>query len=253
MLIFAAMFGLGLLLGCIGVGGAGIVIAILTIVFRVPIHTALGTSLGAMGFTTLAGVLSHFRENNVVVKCGLAVGVFGAVGASLGVKLATLLPAYALTQLTGCMMFFSAILLCIRMFFYPSGTFSKMENYFVRKGFKFWIASSGVGLGAGILSGAFGIGAAPFIQLGLLIFFGLSLPEVAGTTMLVTFPIALTGGFGYLTAGYLDLKLFIIVIFGLSGGTYIGAKFTRRLHPSILKIVMITIPIIGGLLLVFGS
>jgi uncharacterized membrane protein YfcA len=254
MVIFAAMFALGLLLGFVGVGGAGIVIAILTVFFRIPIHTALGTSLGAMGFTTIAGVLSHFRENNVAVRCGLAVGIFGALGAFLGVKIATLLPSSALTRLTGCMMFFSAVLLCIRMFFYRQGDSSRAaEHHRVGKGWKFWLAASGVGFGAGVLSGAFGIGAAPFIQLGLLIFFGLSLPEVAGTTMLVTLPIAVTGGFGYLTAGYLDMKLFIIVILGLMSGTYIGAKFTRRLHPSFLKIAMIITPIVGGSLLIFCS
>jgi uncharacterized membrane protein YfcA len=253
MLIFAVMFALGLLLGLVGVGGAGIVIAILTIFFCIPIHTALGTSLGAMGFTTIAGVISHFRENNVVIRCGLAVGIFGAVGAYLGVQIATLLPSSALTRLTGCMMYFSAILLCIRMFFYRQGVSTRAEHLRVGKGLKFWLAACGVGLGAGILSGAFGIGAAPFIQLGLLIFFGLSLPEVAGTTMLVTLPIAVTGGFGYLTAGYLDMQLFIIVIFGLMSGTYIGAKFTRRVHPSVLKIAMILTPIVGGSLLVFCS
>ena len=84
MLIFFTMFLTGLVVGFAGVGGSGIVIAILSVVFKVPIHTALGTSLGAMGFTTLAGSYSHFRERNVAVRCGLAVGIFGAVGAYMG-------------------------------------------------------------------------------------------------------------------------------------------------------------------------
>ena len=101
--------------------------------------------------------------------------------------------------------------------------------------------------------GAFGISAAVFIQVGLLFFFSLSLPEIAGTTMLVTLPIALTGGLGYLTAGYIDISLFIIVISGLMSGTYIGAKFTRRLPPSVLKAAMISLPVVAAFLLLFGS
>lgn len=37
-------------------GGAGFVIALLTILFHVPIHTALGTSLAGMAFTSLSGL-----------------------------------------------------------------------------------------------------------------------------------------------------------------------------------------------------
>ncbi len=48
------------------------------------------------------------------------------------------------------------------------------------------VPSAMVGLFSGVMSGACGVGAAPFIQLGLLHFFRLSLPQVAGTTMLVT-------------------------------------------------------------------
>ncbi len=253
MLILAAMFSLGLLLGFIGVGGAGIVIAILSVGFNIPIHTALGTSLGAMGFTTVAGVYSHFREKNVAVKCGLAVGLFGAVGAYLGVKIATLLPEYALTKLTGGMLLLSAGLLCFRMSFYPNGVFNRMEDKIVSKGPGFWVAAAGVGITTGLLSGTFGIGASLFIQLGLLVFFSLSLPEVAGTTMLVTLPIALLGGLGYLTAGYLDMKLFFTVIAGLMSGTFIGAKFTRRFPPAVLKAAMISTPVVAALLLLFGT
>ena len=253
MLIFFTMFATGLLLGFVGVGGSGIVISILNVAFNVPIHTALGTSLGAMGFTTLVGSYSHFRESNVAVKCGLAVGIFGAVGAYMGVKIATLLPADALTRLTAYMLLLAAGVLCFRIFFFSGGVSSSMKDKIGQKGLNFWVAAFGVGLVAGILSGAFGIGAAPFIQVGLLVFFSLSLPEVAGTTMLVTLPIALVGGLGYLTAGYLDMSLFIIVIIGLMSGTYIGAKFTRRFPSSILKTVMITLPIVAALLLLFGS
>lgn len=254
MLIFSAMFGLGLVIGFVGAGGAGVVIAVLTVVFNIPIHTALGTSLGAMGFTTLSGVYSHLREDNVVLKCGLSVGGFGALGAYGGVQIATLLPGHALMHLTAYMLFLSAALLWFRVTFPTHKLFSRTgEENSAPTGLKFWAAACGLGLVTGMLSGTFGIGAAPFIQLGLLIFFHLSLPQVAGTTMLVILPIAVVGGLGYLTAGYLDLRLFSIVIAGLMSGTYIGAKFTKRLHPAFLKTAMVAIPVIGGLLLFFGS
>ena len=44
--------------------------------FSIPysIHVALATSLTAMAFTTLSGVISHYREGNVVLTIGGIVG-----------------------------------------------------------------------------------------------------------------------------------------------------------------------------------
>lgn len=249
MLIVFAMFLLGLLVGFVGAGGAGLVIAVLTVVFGIPIHTALGTSLGAMMFTTMSGVVSHFREQNVALKEGLLVGAFGAVGAYSGVQIASIIPARDLTWLTAGMLYISAVLITLRMYFSFSGLLAVKSTNRVR----FWLTACGLGLLCGVLSGSFGIGAAPFIQIGLLVFFSLSIPQVAGTTMLVIMPIAFMGGFGYLVAGYLDIRLFIEVIVGLMTGAYIGAKFTRRLHLSILKTAMVAMPVFAGTLLLFCS
>ena len=71
--IIITMLVMGILLGFVG-WGAGFIIAILTLVFHIPIHVALATSLTAMAFTTLSGVISHYREGNVVLTIGGIVG-----------------------------------------------------------------------------------------------------------------------------------------------------------------------------------
>ena len=255
-MIFAVLFVLGLVIGFVGAGGAGVVIAVLTVMFGIPIHMALGTSLSAMVFTTLSGAYSHFKEGNVVVQSGAAVGIFGAMGSFIGAHIAALIPAQHLTWLTAGMLFLSAFLLLLRVFFFSkevsSGAFSGRENKVVINQLKFWLAAGGLGIVTGLLSGTFGIGAAPFIQIGLLVLFNMSIVQSAGTTMLVILPIALLGGFGYLTAGYLDVRLFIQVTAGLMIGAYIGAKFTKRLHPAVLKTATVILPALGGLLLLLG-
>lgn len=252
MLIILTMFIMGLMLGFVGAGGAGVVIAMLSVVFGIPLHTALGTSLGAMVFTTFSGAYSHYRENNVVVKCGVIVGIFGAAGAFLGAKLAGLLPSGDLKWLTAGMMFLSAFLLAIRVYF-PEWIYSFAKGLSAPTGIRYWVAAGGIGAVSGTLAGAFGIGGMPYIVIGLLTVFNLPVHQAAGTTMLVSLPIALFGGIGYLISGYLDFNLLAKVVAGLMTGTYIGAKFTKRLSPVILKTTMITIPVIGGLLLLFGT
>src|SRR5699024_9645930 len=115
MLVFITMIALGLLVGCIGAGGTGIVIAILTTVFviailttvfGVPVHTAFGTSLSAMVFTSISGTYSHYRENNLVLRVGLATGLFGAIGAFVGSWIADLILGSTLKWFTAGMMIF---------------------------------------------------------------------------------------------------------------------------------------------------
>ncbi|WP_157669228.1 sulfite exporter TauE/SafE family protein, partial [Bacillus cereus] len=94
--IIITMLVMGVLLGFVGAGGAGFIIAILTLVFHIPIHVALATSLTAMAFTTLSGVISHYREGNVVLTIGGIVGGCGAFGSYIGSKIGSLIPPYLL-------------------------------------------------------------------------------------------------------------------------------------------------------------
>ena len=69
-----------------------------------------------------------------------------------------------------------------------------------------------LGLVTGMMAGSFGIGSAPFIQLGLMVLLGLTIQQSVGTTMLVILPIAIGGGLGYSSEGYLDYILLLQVL-----------------------------------------
>ena len=73
------------------------------------IHVALATSL-TMAFTTLSGVISHYREGNVVLTIGGIVGGCGAFGSYIGSKIGSFIPPYLLHWFTAGMLFLSAIL-----------------------------------------------------------------------------------------------------------------------------------------------
>src|SRR5699024_5705794 len=139
MLVFLIMICMGLLLGFIGAGGSGFIIAILTAVFGIPIHIALGTSLSAMVFTSLSGTYSQLRENNVAIRIGVTTGGFGAVGAYFGSQIAHLIPGKDLTWLTACMLFLSALLLGLRIFTNLGRKLEKTGAHNVPKGLQFWI------------------------------------------------------------------------------------------------------------------
>lgn len=243
--IIIVMFFVGILLGFIGAGGSGFVIAILTAGFGYPIHIAMGTALAAMMFSSFSGAVSQIREKNTDVLTGVIVGITGAIAAWYGTRIAIVSADYVLTWATASMLTLSSITLFFQLVLH-----SKPVVQLNKRSFRYIISAIGVGLATGFLSGTFGIGSTPFIQVGLILFLGLSIQVSAGTTMFIILPIAAAGGWGYFTAGILDLKLLLFILIGMMTGSYIGAKFTKRAPQKLLKIGMIITPLIAaGLLL----
>ncbi|MED4206146.1 sulfite exporter TauE/SafE family protein [Neobacillus mesonae] len=251
MAITLTMLVMGILLGFVGAGGSGFIIAILTVLFGVPIHTALGTALAAMVFTTLSGTYSHFRQGNISVITGVIVGGFGSFFSYIGSTLSGMIPVYSMHWLTAGMLFLSAVILLVRLFVFQKITSDRKTKepggklYFLKR-------AAFVGIITGLLSGTFGIGAAPFIQIGLLVIMGLSIKQSVGTTMLVILPIAVAGGIGYYFQGFLDFKLLFEVVAGTMIGSYVGAKFTTLAPQPVLKSAMVLTPIVAGALLLIS-
>ncbi len=250
LIITLTMFLMGILLGFIGAGGSGFIIALLTVIFNVPIHTALGTSLAAMVFTTLSGAYSHYRQGNIDMKAGVTVGVSGAIMSFVGSKIAVWIPVHSLHWLTAGMLFLSAVMLIVRLFIVDG--LKELDKRKPKTAGKFLIMAASVGFMTGILSGTFGIGAAPFIQLGLMLALGLPVQVSVGTTMLVILPIAIAGGAGYYFEGYFNALLLFQVLAGTMIGSYIGAKFTNSVPLPILKSAMVLTPILAGVILLIN-
>ncbi|WP_020619240.1 sulfite exporter TauE/SafE family protein [Paenibacillus daejeonensis] len=251
--IFTTMFGAGLLLGFVGAGGSGFIISILTTLFGLPIHTALGTALSAMIFSSVSGTISHYREGNIMLRSGIVVGLFGGIGAWVCSRLSVRIDEEVIQYLTATVLYLSSAILWLRMLFLnrqqkmsamANETAAGVEDYPVS-----WITAGVIGLLCGALSGLFGVGATPFIQISLMVFMKMRITQAAGTTMLVIIPIALAGGAGFYGTGNLDFQLLAVVLAAITLGSYIGAKFTRRLPGTLLKVAMVSIPMLGATLL----
>ncbi|GIN70602.1 UPF0721 transmembrane protein YdhB [Bacillus sp. J14TS2] len=244
--LIIVMFFTGLLLGFIGAGGSGFMIAILTVGFGYPIHIAMGTALAAMMFTSASGAISHVRERNTDILSGVMIGLIGAVAAWFGAGIAITIPESVIIWLTASMLALSSIALFLRLVL--ASDHSVPLN---KKSYRYPLAVISLGLLTGFLSGTFGIGATPFIQLGLMLLLGLPMRLAAGTSMLIILPIAAAGGAGYYWAESLDIQLLLMVLIGTMTGSYIGAKLTKRAPQKLLKTGIIATPLAAALVLSF--
>lgn len=251
-MLLISMLILGIMIGFVGAGGAGVAITLLTVGFGVKIHTALGIALGTMMFTTLSGAISHLREGNVDLKVGCAMGIGGAGGAFIGANVSNHIASAVLTDVTAITLLVSALLLYLRLYqssFMEKILHVKPHNF---TGIQFWFIGLLAGIVNGFISGACGIGGAAFIQLSTLLIFGLSLFKAVGTTMVVIMPVSMFGGLGYLLAGHIDFSIFIQTLIGLIVGAYIGAKFTRLAPIPVLRFFMVAMPVGGGIILLLS-
>lgn len=249
----AVTFLIGLLIGFIGAGGAGVAVAIQTAVFDVPVHTAIGTAIVAMLFVTLSGAISHVREGNVDHRLGLVVGLSGAIGAVVGAGVSQMIPEQVLGLAAGLALWCLALLVWVRLRVTDrrgGGESLSWRNGMSRPQAE-WAKGIGIGASGGAAAALFGVGMAPFLQLGFLTIHRLPLRQTVGTTMLALVFISAAGGVAMARYGDVSLPHLIGLTIGLASGAFLGAKFTRRAPRQVLRGAVVAVPFVAGAMLLF--
>jgi uncharacterized membrane protein YfcA len=249
----AVTFLIGLLIGFVGAGGAGVAVAILTTGFDLPAHTAIGTAIVAMFFVTISGAISHLREGNVAQRLGLVVGLAGAAGAVLGADTSQAVDDQALAMAAGLALWVLAVLMWLRTRLTVAipATRELVWNGDCRRSPREWLAGIGLGATGGAAAAFFGVGMAPFLQLGLLTVHHLPLRQTVGTTMLALVFISASGGAALARHGDVSVSHLLGLTIGLASGAYIGARLTRRAPRRLLRSAVVTIPFVAGAMLLF--
>jgi uncharacterized membrane protein YfcA len=250
----AVTFLLGLLIGFIGAGGAGVAVAILTTLFGLPVHTAIGTAIAAMLFVTASGAVSHLREGNVSQRLGLVVGLAGAAGAVVGADSSQLVPDRVLAVAAGLALWFLTALVWLRTRLTAVGAVPSDAAAFYQepsRSRREWAAGIGLGATGGAAAAFFGVGMAPFLQLGFLTLHRLPLRQTVGTTMLTLVFVSAAGGLAMARHGDVSLPHLLGLTIGLGSGAYLGARLTRRAPRQVLRGAVVIIPFVAGAMLLF--
>ena len=221
-------------------------VSILTLGFDLPIHSAVGTALGAMAFTTVSGSISHFREGNVVARPGIILGAGGVVGAVAGADLSQGIPEDVLEVAAGVALLSLAALVWLRMKL--SGRMrpiTEHDHYSIDT--RQTVLGTIVGAFGGLASAFFGVGMAPFVQLSLMTLMRLPLVLAVGTTMFALCFISASGALALASHGSFAPMHMVGVTIGMTAGSYVGAKFTRRAPLSLLRGAVVAVPLFSGI------
>jgi uncharacterized membrane protein YfcA len=101
--------GLGVLMGalsaCLGIGGGVLITPAIFLLYGKSMQVAVGTSLAAMVFGSLAGAARHASFGNVDWPIAIGIGVGAVLGAALiGAPLAQKIPSAVLAKVFGVVM-----------------------------------------------------------------------------------------------------------------------------------------------------
>ena len=249
-LVALGSFVAGILGALTGLGGGVVIVPLLTLLFGVDIHYAIGAALVSVIATSSGAAAAYVREGYSNIRVGMFLEVATTIGALTGAALVLYLKVSVISVIFGVVLLYSAyaslsdhappsanakpdrIASWLRMdSTYP--TPNGLERYHVR----------GVPLGlalmfiAGVLSGLLGIGSGAVKVLAM--DKAMKLPFKVSTTT-SNFMIGVTAAAGagiYLSRGYIDPGLAMPVMLGVLAGSLLGARILVGAKVRVLRLV----------------
>lgn len=212
----------------LGVGGGIILVPLLVIVFHIPIHYAIGTSIMTVIATSSMAGTFNLERGTVNIRLGMVLEVATAAGALFGGTMAGLIPGPVLTVV------FGAILPPIAWLMWrkgnerrPAGPVSETD-YEMRR----LPLAMGMSLGAGTVSGLLGIGGGIIKVPAMTIFCNIPARIATATSTFMIGVTAVASAFLYFGRGQVRPALTAVVVLGVLGGSATGTQVAKRLQSN---------------------
>jgi uncharacterized membrane protein YfcA len=249
-----------------GLGGGTILVPILTLIFKVDIRYAIGSSLISVIATSSGAAAAYVKEGFTNIRVGMFLELATTVGALIGVFLATKLSTSLIAIVFGMVLLISSYLSSRTHLDEPidsvpdpmatrlrlNGSYPTLEGqqtYFVQQvplGFSLMML-------AGTLSSLLGIGSGAVKVLAMDQV--MCLPFKVSTTT-SNFMIGVTAAAGagvYLNRGYIDPGLSMPVMLGVLLGSALGARTLIHANPSMLRKVFSVIILVLAIEMIFNG
>jgi uncharacterized membrane protein YfcA len=266
LLLALGAFLAGLLGSLTGLGEGVVIVPLLTLVFDVDLHYAIGVSLLAVIATSSGAAAAYVREGFTNVRLGLLLEMATTAGALSGAALALGTSANAIAVVFGLVLIFSAYYswkgspaddgdarpdklaawLNLNSVYPTPGGPQSYTVHHVPAGFALMYV-------AGVLSGLLGIGSGAVKVLAM--DRAMRIPFKVSTTT-SNFMIGVTAAASagvYLHRGYLDPALAMPIVLGVLAGATLGAKLLARGRPETLRVVFALVIVAVALQMIAGG
>jgi uncharacterized membrane protein YfcA len=206
------------------VGGGGSILAVPLMVYLVGVrepHVAIGTSALAVAVNAASGLINHARSGDVRWKIGLIFAAAGTAGAVAGSSAGKAFDGQRLLFLFALLMIAVGVLM-IRQRRRGGGHERGLDAATSAR-------LGGLGLGAGLFSGFFGIGGGFLIGPALISATNMAMINAVGTSLIAVTAFGLATAFNYALSGLIDWPLAAIFVAGGLIGSVAGTRAAKRL------------------------
>ena len=233
----------GMVAAMTGVGGGFLIVPILNLVFNLPVHQAVGTSLVTIIFTALFSTFAYARQKRIDYKLGLIFTIGTVPGAILGAYTTKFLTERVLGAVFGV----SLTLIALRMIGIwkissigsPTASTGWKRRLIDSKGVIFEYSANmkpGIALSflGGYASGLLGIGGGVVMVPVLSLAVGFPIHLAVAASMFIMIFTSISGAITHLTFGNIQLEYAAYIIVGTVAGTQLGAAIANRLKEKAL-------------------
>ncbi len=262
--VFAGFFG-----ALVGIGGGVILIPVLTLIFKLPIHQAIAISIVSVIATSIAGARSYIKQEITNVRLGLVLEIATTLGALAGALISVLLKEWVLSMVFGVLIFYMAALaftqrskdeelinsdiynnqssdkfsqsLKLKSSYYDKAA-NKTVYYNTTAAVKGSLIVSLAGLGSGLL----GIGGGVINVIAMNSFMRVPMKAAVGTSKLMIGITAATSAVIYFLAYRINQFIVAPVALGTIIGATLGSLIMNKLPTKLIKTIFILLMIYLG-------
>lgn len=250
LIVLAGSFLAGMIGALTGLGGGVVIIPMLTLIFKVDIHYAIGASLVSVIATSSGAAAAYVKEGISNIRIGMFLEIATTLGAVAGAMLAMYAPTGIIAIIFGFVLIFSASISLkkkkevtvqikggrIAALLKFNSSYPSLQgkiNYQVQHvptGF-FMMAV------AGIISGLLGIGSGALKVIAMDHF--MKLPFKVSTTtsnFMIGVTAAASAGI-YLHRGYINPGVAMPVVLGVLAGAFFGSKILVKAETKWLRVL----------------
>lgn len=222
----------------VGIGGGVIIVPILTLIFNIPIKSAIAISLISVCATSIGGASRYLVTGKTDFRMALLLETTTVAGAICGGMVALLVKQSVVAVMFSILLFYTAITMMLKgespnnsdIEYKHSEPVGIIKLVVLALSFVGGVISSLLGVGGGIVK-------VPIMNLIL------KLPiKISAATS--TYMIGITtaaGSLVYIIKGTVDYQVAAPLILGTFFGSSIGAKLSASIHSTIIKYIFIAV------------
>ena len=235
--IGALAFGIGILIGCVGIGGV-LLVPMLAYIFNIPVHASIAASMFAYIFSGMVGTIIYARHGSIRWKMAILLIAGAGPSAFIGAAVLSKTPGIWVE------VFIASLILA-------AGTNALINNKEQSQDFEPKIKPAGlIGMGAvtGIGSAMTGTGG-PLVLIPMAVWLRYPTLTAIGLSQAVQFPIALLATAGNMLYGNLDWLLGSVLASALILGAAIGARLAHAVPRNGLRSFLSWVLVVTGFLI----